>query len=148
MSAPSKVRARALKAGYRSGLEEVVAAQLQGRASYEPFTIPYTKPERSHRYTPDFVLPNGIIIETKGRFITADRQKHLFIKACHPRLDIRFVFSNPNNRIGPKSKTTYADWSNSHGFQWARGFVPAEWLAEKPAADDYVFQFFPQQRSQ
>ena len=36
-------------------------------------------------YTPDFVLPNGIIIETKGRFTVADRRKHLLIKKQHPK---------------------------------------------------------------
>jgi hypothetical protein len=147
MSSKSKVRAAALKAGYRSGLEEAVHAQLKGQASYEPFTITYTKPERAHRYTPDFVLPNGIIIETKGRFVTADRQKHLFIKACHPRLDIRFVFSNPNARIGPKSSTTYAAWSTSHGFQWAKGFVPQAWLLEEPVVDSVIPQLMKQKRS-
>ena len=35
---------------------------------------------RSITYTPDFVLPNGVIIETKGRFVAADRRKHLEIK--------------------------------------------------------------------
>lgn len=66
--------------GYRSGLEEQLAEQLQQAgvaAEYESTTIRYEKPAKSSRYTPDFVLPNKIIIESKGRFLTADRQKHL-----------------------------------------------------------------------
>lgn len=97
---------------------------------YEQYTLRYTKPEKEHRYTPDFILPNGIVIETKGRFVTADRQKHLAIKASHPDLDIRFVFSNPNNRIGKKSSTTYAMWCDKHGFLYAPKLVPHEWAKE------------------
>ena len=41
-------------------------------------------------YTPDFVLNNGIIIETKGRFMAADRRKHIAIKKQHPKLRYSF----------------------------------------------------------
>lgn len=119
--------------GYRSGLEEKVAAQLKAAgvpAVYEGYTLRYTKPAKEHRYTPDFVLPNGIIVETKGRFVTADRQKHIHVKASHPGLDIRFVFSNPNARIGKKSQTTYAMWCDKHGFLYAAKLVPSAWLVE------------------
>jgi hypothetical protein len=115
-------------------LEERVAAELQnalGRpVPYEATTILYEKPAKKSRYTPDFTLPNTIIIETKGRFVTADRQKHLAIKAQHPHLDIRFVFSNENARIGKHSKTTYAMWCQKHGFKYATGSVPRAWLDE------------------
>lgn len=100
-------------------------------AVYEGYVLRYLKPAKEHRYTPDFILPNGIVIETKGRFVTADRQKHLHVKACHPDLDIRFVFSNPNTRIGKKSNTTYAMWCDKHGFKYAAKLVPKEWLKEK-----------------
>ena len=98
---------------------------------YETTTITYEKPARKSRYTPDFILPNGIIVETKGRFVTADRQKHLAIKAQHPKLDIRFVFSDPNTRISKTSATTYAAWCEAKGFKYAKGSVPAEWLKEQ-----------------
>ncbi len=62
--------------------------------------------------------------------MTADRQKHLMVKADHPKLDIRFVFSNPNSRIGPKSKTTYAMWCERNGFAYAARLIPPEWAAE------------------
>lgn len=133
MSRRSPVRARALAEGYRSGLEEVVAKQLEVagvNAQYEAFTLGYTQPSKSRRYTPDFVLPNGIVVETKGRFVTSDRQSHLHIKACHPRIDIRFVFSNPNTKIGKLSKTSYANWCDHNGFQWAQRLVPQDWLDE------------------
>jgi hypothetical protein len=120
--------------GYRSGLEERVARELKAQgitSDYESVVIRYTKPERESKYTPDFPLPNGIIIETKGRFLTADRQKHLLIKKQHPELDIRFVFSNANARISKQSKTTYAAWCEKNGFLYATGSIPVEWLNEK-----------------
>ncbi|UOF81169.1 endodeoxyribonuclease I [Caudoviricetes sp.] len=131
----SKIRAAALKHGWRSGLEESVAADLDARDvryEYEQLVIKYTPPAKTRRYTPDFVLlDNGIIVETKGRFLTADRQKHLAIKSEHPRLDIRFVFSNPNARISKTSKTTYAMWCETHGFLYATKTIPDAWIKEK-----------------
>jgi hypothetical protein len=70
--------------------------------------FPYITPATPHKYCPDFRLPNGIYIETKGRFETADRKKHLLIKEQHPELDIRFVFTRSKSTISKTSKTTYA----------------------------------------
>jgi len=86
------------KGRYRSGLEKEVAAYLrdkQHRVRYEVLKIEW-EDLRYRTYTPDFVLDNGIIIETKGIFDSEDRRKHLAIKEQHPELDIRFVFSNSN----------------------------------------------------
>ncbi len=122
-----------LREGFRSGLEDKVADQLRAlgiHVRYEEEIIPYVKPERKAKYTPDFRLPNGIFIETKGRFVTEDRQKHILIKKQHPELDIRFVFSNPKARISKTSKTTYADWCLKHDFKYAARFIPQEWIDE------------------
>jgi hypothetical protein len=119
--------------GFRSGLEDVVAAQITSRGldpQYETVKIEYVKPEKKHKYTPDFPLPNGIIVETKGRFDVADRQKHLLIKAQHPEKDIRFVFSNSRQRISKGSQTTYADWCRKHGFLFADKLIPESWFNE------------------
>jgi len=120
--------------GWRSGLEDVTAQQLASSRveyKYESFVIPYTPLKTRKKYTPDFVLLNNyIVIETKGRFLTADRQKHLAVKEQYPDLDLRFVFSNANARIGKKSKTTYAAWCDAKGFKWANKTVPVEWLRE------------------
>lgn len=126
-----------LKHGFRSGLEEKVAEQLVAQRvpfTFEEHAIRYVKPARKAKYTPDFVLENGIIIETKGRFVTADRQKHILVKEQHPGLDIRFVFSNPNARISKTSKTTYAMWCEKHGFPYAKQLVPDAWVKEPPNA--------------
>ena len=133
----SKVRAAALKNGWRSGLEEKVAAELDRhgiRYEYEKNFISFTVPSRTAKYTPDFYVTTRssrlIICESKGRFVTADRQKHLLVKAQHPELDIRFVFSNSRQTISKTSRTTYAMWCEKHGYLYADKLVPKEWLNE------------------
>ena len=133
MGWPTYRRPSALKGGWRSGLEEANAALLVKQAIkflYEKVTFKYIAPETVHRYTPDFVLHNGIIIETKGRFHSADRKKHKLIKAQHPDLDLRFVFSNSRSRLRKGSPTTYAKWAFDHGFQYADKTIPLAWMHE------------------
>lgn len=122
-------------ATYRSGLEEKVAAQIAAagiEVVYEDKAevIPYTSPAKPHKYTPDFKLPNGIIVETKGIFDAADREKHLLVRAQHPAKDIRFVFSNPNAKLYKGSPTTYAAWCEKAGFKYAAKLIPAAWFNE------------------
>jgi hypothetical protein len=123
----------AAKYGFRSGLEERVAEQLDKAGieyTYEQVKLNYIKPASKHVYTPDFVLSNGIVIETKGRFLLADRQKHILVKKHNPTLDIRFVFSNSNARISKASTTTYAQWCKKNGFKYADKTIPEEWFSE------------------
>ena len=123
----------AIKYGFRSGLEERVAEQLDQLGieyTYEKIKLKYIKPASQHVYTPDFVLANGIIVETKGRFLAPDRQKHILVKKHNPELDIRFVFSNSNARISKASKTTYAMWCRKNGYKFADKTIPEEWLNE------------------
>lgn len=122
------------KYGFRSGLEERIAEQLDKAGvdyTYEEVKLNYIKPASKHVYTPDFVLSNGIIVETKGRFLMADRQKHILVKRHNPTLDIRFVFSNSKARISKLSRTTYADWCNKNGFKFADKEIPSEWINER-----------------
>ena len=122
-----------LKYGFRSGLEEKIAADLASKGvgfTYEELKVPFTKPAKPSKYTPDFILENGIIIESKGRFLQEDRAKHLLVKDQHPALDIRFVFSNSKTRISKRSATTYADWCVKNGFQFADKTVPDSWINE------------------
>lgn len=126
-------RQAGLAHGYRSGLEEKVSEQLKELGvdfGYESEKIKFIQPAKNRTYTPDFILPNGIIIETKGRFTTQDRMKHLYIKDCNPELDIRFVFSNSNSRLSKTSNTTYADWCNKYEFRYADKLIPEEWINE------------------
>lgn len=123
----------ARKNGYRSGLEQSVSeklTQLKIKFLYEAVKIEWE--DLAYRtYTPDFVLPNGIIIETKGRFTVADRRKHKCIKKQHPELDIRFVFTNSKCKLQKGAKTSYAQWCIKHGFQYYDRIIPEDWLKEK-----------------
>ncbi|WP_422049708.1 hypothetical protein [Shimia sp.] len=125
--------ARARELGYRSGLEVRNAKRLDAGGfdyDYEPFKLSYVQPAKPRTYTPDFVLPNGIIIDTKGRWVTEDRQKFKMIVEQHPDLDIRMVFSNPNQRIGKNSPTTYAIYATRLGIPFAKEFIPQAWIDE------------------
>jgi hypothetical protein len=122
-----------VKHGWRSGLEERVAEQLDQLGveyTYEKLKLKYIRPASEHIYTPDFVLANGIIVETKGRFLLADRMKHIMVKKHNPDVDIRFVFSNSNARISKTSKTTYAMWCRKNGYKFADKTIPEEWINE------------------
>jgi len=128
----SKIRAAdAIKHGYRSGFEHRVSAQLNEaeiKFGYEDTVIKYIKPETKHTYTIDFTLPNGILVETKGRWVLEDRKKHLLIKKQHPELDIRIVFQSARTKIRKGSKTTYGDFCDKHGIPWAEKSIPESWL--------------------
>lgn len=121
----------AKKYGFKSGLEETISSQIEGRGitvQYETEKIGYNIPASNHTYNPDFKLPNGIFVETKGRFVASDRKKHLLVKSQHPELDIRFVFSNSNNKITKNSKTTYGDWCVKNGYKYADKIIPEDWF--------------------
>ena len=128
----AKTQRRHVKANYRSGLESKVAAflfDIQDEVRYEKLKIEWV--DLNYRvYTPDFCLDNGIIIETKGRFVADDRKKHLEIQKQHPTLDIRFVFTNSKAKLYKGSKTTYGMWCDKHGFLYADRIVPLAWLQE------------------
>ena len=118
--------------GFRSGLEEKIAQQLE-RAGIDPkfetLKLPY-KVEKDCTYTPDFPVGKKIIIETKGRFQTADRMKMLDVKRQHPEYDFRFVFNNSRAKISKVSNTTYGRWCEKNGFKYADKLVPQEWIDE------------------
>lgn len=129
----SAKRREAQAAGYRSAFEYSIAQ----RADDEGISYAYEPPDSRVRwtpkpkvYTPDFVLPNGIIVEAKGRLTVHDRTKHVLIAAQHPELDIRFVFQY-NNPITKGSKTRYTDWADKQGFKWAMTYIPKEWYKER-----------------
>lgn len=130
-------RFRGIKEGYRSGLEEALGAFFKSlglNVEYEPKDgkINYIQPETSRKYTPDFILPNGIVIESKGLFNSDDRKKHLLIKEQYPNLDLRFIFSgDPHKKYLTKAKaSSYADWCNKHGFKYA-------WVTKRKGGSDF-----------
>ena len=130
---PYKQFRAARKYGYRSGLEIKISdylKELKVKFVYEGIKIEWE--DLAYRtYTPDFVLHNGIIIETKGRFTAADRRKHLAIKKQHPKLDIRFVFTNSKSKLRKGAKSSYADWCIKYDFRYYDRIIPEDWLKEK-----------------
>jgi hypothetical protein len=130
---PHKIRRDAIKHGYRSGLEHKLSIyldELRYKYLYEKVKIEWE--DLAYRtYTPDFILNNGIIIETKGRFLAVDRRKHLAIKKQHPHLDIRFVFTNSRSKLRKGAKSNYAEWCIKYGFRYYDRIIPEDWLKEK-----------------
>lgn len=134
-----------LKYGFRSGLEKTVADTLRARGvgfTFEEHKVKYEQPAKVRTYTPDFWLPHktdmhlpfekqrGFFIETKGRWLTEDRQKHQHIRNSNPGIDIRLLFSNANARISKQSATTYAVYCARNGWTYAHRCVPIDWLYE------------------
>ena len=127
-----KFKEAALRAGYRSGFEDETAKYLKEKGvefTYEKERIEWFD-SRTRHYTPDFALSNGIVIETKGRFVSTDRRKHIEIRKQFPDLDLRFVFQNSRIKLYKGAKSCYADWCKRHGFKYADKIIPDEWLEE------------------
>ena len=114
---------------FRSGLEEKVAdllSELGVSYEYESKKISYVI---QHHYTPDFVLPNHVILECKGYWDAAERRKIKEVKKDNPDLDLRMVFQSPFNTISKKSKTTYAKWCEKLDIPWTSFHnIPLDWL--------------------
>ena len=131
LRSPKKRRSSSRR--YRSGLESDIADYLkdkQNQVRYERLKIEW-EDLRYRTYTPDFILDNGIIIETKGIFDTEDRRKHLAIREQYPELDIRFVFSNSKAKLYKGAKSRYCEWCDKHEFKWEHRIIPEAWLKEK-----------------
>lgn len=135
------------RASFRSGLESDTFNDLKEKGvtfEYEPSwgKIKYIEPAKTRTYSPDFFITTRsgkqIIVETKGIWDRADREKHRLIKLQHPDLDIRFVFHRSKSKIRKDSKTTYADicsgkgWGPFKNLTWkfADKKIPQEWLDE------------------
>lgn len=114
---------------FRSGFERSIATNLKRRKvafEYETLKLPYTLEKV---YTPDFILPNGVIVEAKGVLTPADRTKMRAVKAAHPELDIRLLFMDGSKKLSKRAKMTYGRWAEVNGFPWAEGVsIPKEWL--------------------
>lgn len=119
---------------FRSKFEERIwdhAISNNKKLVFEPkspkihYVIPYW-------YLPDFILPNGVIVEAKGYLRPRDRTKMRKVKENNPHLDIRFVFQDANKRL-TKSKNSemYWEWAERLGFPWSETFIPLSWWKEK-----------------
>ena len=114
---------------FRSKLEEKVAdllVELGVKYEYETTKVPYVI---EHVYTPDFILPNGVVLECKGYWDADDRRKIKAVKTLNPELDLRMVFQAPFNTISKRSKTTYAKWCERYDIPWTSfQNIPLKWL--------------------
>ena len=120
---------------FRSKFEEDIykaAKRSRKRIEFEPFFLSYVI---KGSYLPDFVLPNGIIVEAKGYLDAAACRKMKAVKASNPHLDIRFVFQNANGKRNRRAKLKNWEWAEKHGFQWAEGTIPLDWWREEPRND-------------
>jgi hypothetical protein len=130
---------------YRSGFEEKIKKQLEEQGikfEYETQTWEYRKPVRMSRcgdcngtgvyqlckYTPDFILGSGVILECKGYLDGPDRTKLRLIREQFPDKDLRLVFQRDNVIKGTKNKTTYSQWAEALGYKWCIKEIPTTWL--------------------
>jgi hypothetical protein len=116
---------------FRSKYEETVFNNVEENGftvEYEPYSLTYLM---KGNYYPDFVLPNGIIVEAKGYFDSRARAKMIAVKKNNPDLDIRMLFMNSKTKVRKGSKLTYASWCEKYNFPFADGMIPLEWFKEK-----------------
>ena len=117
---------------FRSKFEEDIfkaAKRSRKKVEFEPFFVSYLI---KGSYLPDFVLPNGIIVEAKGYLDAAACRKMKAVKASNPHLDIRFVFQNANGKRNRRAKLKNWEWAEKHGFKYAEGTIPLDWWKEEP----------------
>jgi hypothetical protein len=124
-----------MKPKFRSKFEEDIYKVAKGngkKLEFEPYFIPYIM---KGSYLPDYVLPNGIVVEAKGYLDAAACKKMKAVKASNPHLDIRFVFQNANGKRNRRAKLRNYEWADRHGFKWAEGTIPLDWWDEEPGTD-------------
>lgn len=117
---------------FRSKYEERIfnnAKDAGFSLEFETIKLKYTI---TSNYVPDFILPNGIIVEAKGYFDSRARAKMLAVKRDNPDLDIRFLFMDGRKKLRKGSKTNYEQWAQRHGFKYAIGDeIPKKWFKER-----------------
>ena len=122
----SEKRMRTSK-GFRNQFEERLGSFLDDRRvayEYETLVLSYTL---EGKYKPDFILPNGIIIEAKGFFRTNAQRTLRAVKKKHPKLDIRLVFYNQNQKVQGSNLKCY-EWAVKYKFKFADKNIPEEWI--------------------
>ena len=80
-------------------------------------------------FTPDFILPSGVMVEVRDRLTADDRKMFLRLRAQHPQLDVRFVFLQASLPLFKGAEATCADWCLKHGFRYVDGRIPRTWIS-------------------
>lgn len=130
----------AKKQGFESGLEQDVFNYLKDKGldvRYEEYPLEFVQPEKKRKYTPDIFVYDKkgnlkYVIETKGRFTMADRQKMKWVKEQHPDVEFRLLFERDCATINKKSSTTYADWAKK------AKFLCSKFTKDKPVPDEWI----------
>lgn len=129
------------KHSYRSGFEHLIGADLEERGvpfDYETVTLEFRSRVRSgccelcgeckvyqkRKYTPDFVLQSGVLVEAKGILDSKTRSKMRAVLKDNPDRDIRFLFQGKPHW---KRNAEVIQWCNKFGFQYAFELVPEDW---------------------
>ena len=123
------VEQRKLRSGYEKKVRKCLE-ENKVQYTYESMVIKYVVPETKRSYTPDFILPNGVIIEAKGYWDAESRRKMALVVEQNPDLKIKMLLQR-DNTISKKSKTKYSDWATARGIECAvspQGIIPEEWL--------------------
>lgn len=132
---------------FRSKFEWLIALDLYERKrswEYEAVVLDYEKKvykgvcadcgggnvKSARKYTPDWLLPNGILVESKGNFTAPNRTLMLEVIEANPDRDIRMLFQQ-DNFMTRKKVGRYSDWCNKKGIKYAIGRIPDEWFDEK-----------------
>jgi len=135
----SKAALRYKGTSYKSSFELDVAKGLDAikrrlktkvKVKYEAESLEYQLPSRL--YVPDFIVEKAdgtkVYIEAKGLFDREAMVKMLTVKEQHPDKRICLLFMR-NNPVRRGAKMRYSDWAEKHGFEYAIGRIPEEWLS-------------------
>lgn len=129
------------KHAYRSQLEVITAGLLKAsgiKFKYEARKIPFRSRVKSgicgececrevfqvRSYLPDFELPDGRIVEAKGKLTSSERTKFLAIRASNPNLYVCFVFG-ADNKLTKSKPRRYSDWCKDNDFDYGIKQLPA-----------------------
>lgn len=117
---------------FKSKFEQAVSKVLGKRAKYEPDKLSFTQPAVERTYIPDWKIGETTYIETKGKLDLETRKKMVWVKEQYPHYTFYLLFQNAFNRINKRSNTTYADWAERNGFEWAHwpNGIPEEWFKD------------------
>ena len=111
------------KSKFRSKFEQHVASYLRRKKitfNYESKTFEFVQPSKKRKYTPDFELQDsGTFVECKGKLTKEDRDKLIWAREQNPNMRLIILFMRGRNPIRKGSKTSYIDWAEANGFEWA-----------------------------
>lgn len=132
-----KIGNKLVKSDYEFQIWEQ-ANSLKKKGMIVEYEVDKLKYSLDYNYNPDFTVTREdgtvLYIETKGsgRAWTPEvRRKMLAVKKLYPDLDIRFLFYRDAKFGAVRKDGTYqtqSEWAEKHGFIYAIGDLPEEWL--------------------